>query len=280
MVTNSQSVGPGAPRGWQAVLQRGIDTAAELSDLLAQKLGAAADPRAKLLRKRRWAFRLGLLFTAATAFWVGLTALLAVWSTPFWVLIITGVIAGVVAFPATLFFLRYRWLRAEPLPPQRAVLRLPPRGSGARQSMASLVAAERGLFSLLSVIQRGQMLPADEIVEVTAAANRTAMALSATASEVVSMELAARSVPQSRAHLVPTIQSLSAKLDAGVRQYGEIATAAAQLVSAVNGGPVSRSGAAVSSTSEQYYRDELVAATDRLAGWAQAFDELGRIRSA
>jgi hypothetical protein len=36
----------------------------------------------------------------------------------------------------------------------------------------------------------------------------------------------------------------------------------------------------VSSTSEQYYRDELVAATDRLAGWAQAFDELGRLRSA
>ena len=30
----------------------------------------------------------------------------------------------------------------------------------------------------------------------------------------------------------------------------------------------------------QRYRDELVNATDRLAGWAQAFDELGRLRGA
>ncbi len=30
--------------------QRGIDTAAELSDVLAQKLSSAADPRAKQLR--------------------------------------------------------------------------------------------------------------------------------------------------------------------------------------------------------------------------------------
>ena len=85
---NAQSAGrPGETRGWQAVLQRGIDTAAELSDLVARRLGAAADPRARLLRKRRWALRLGWLFAGAAAFWIGLTALLAAWSTPFWVLI-------------------------------------------------------------------------------------------------------------------------------------------------------------------------------------------------
>ncbi len=39
----AQSAGrPGETRGWQAVLQRGIDTAAEFSDLVTQRLGAAA----------------------------------------------------------------------------------------------------------------------------------------------------------------------------------------------------------------------------------------------
>ena len=32
--------------------------------------------------------------------------------------------------------------------------------------------------------------------------------------------------------------------------------------------------------SQQRYRDELVNATDRLIGWAQAFDELGQLRRA
>ena len=47
------------------MLQRGVDTAADLSGALAEKLSAAADPRAKLLRKRRWAARLGVFFTLA-----------------------------------------------------------------------------------------------------------------------------------------------------------------------------------------------------------------------
>ena len=273
---NAQSSGrPGETRGWQAVLQRSIDTAAELSDVVAQRLGAAADPRARLLRKRRWAVRLGWLFAGASAFWIGLTALLAAWSTPFWVLIITGPIAGGAAFLATLCFLRYRWLRREPLPPARTSRLLPPRGSAARRPMETLASAERGLYALLSVIQRGQLLPAAEIAEVTAAANVSAAALAGTAGEVVAMERAAGSVPQSRGHLAPTIKSYTAQLDAGVRQYADIATAAAQLVSAANSGAGS-----ARSMSEQRYRSELVAATDRLSAWAQAFDELGRLRHA
>jgi hypothetical protein len=59
-------------------------------------------------------------------------------------------------------------------------------------------------------------------------------------------------------------------LSAGVRQYNEMVTAAAQLVSSANGD----SGVALAS-SQQRYRAELVGATDRLLGWAQAFDELG-----
>jgi len=257
------------------LLQRGIDTAAELSEVLARKLDAVADPRAKLLRKRRWALRLGLLFTAGTLFWVGVTALLAVWSTPWWALLITGIIAGVTAFPAVLLLFRYRWLRGEPLPPQRSVRGLPPRTSSAYGPMSTLASAERGLFSLLGVIERGQLLPADELVEVTASANRTASALAGTAGDIVSMELAGASAPQSRAHLAPTIAAYTAQLHTGVRQYNEIVTAAAQLVSAANGGPRSQA-----STAAQRYRHELVSATDRLTAWAQAFDELGRLRQA
>ena len=267
----------GRPEAWRSLAQRGVDTAAEWSDLLAEKLNAAADPRAKLLRKRRWALRLGFFFTLSCVFWVGVTALVASWNTPVWALFIPSPIAVGAGFLATLAFLRYRWLRREPLPPRRsrAAHRLPPWGSAARQPMAALAASERGLFSLLGVMERGRMLPADELRELTAAANHTAATMAATANEVVSMEKAMNSAPQSRAHLAPTVNAFTTQLDHGARQYNEMVTAAAQLVSAANTGPMSSSP-----MSQQRYRDELVNATDRLAGWAQAFDELGRLRRA
>ena len=53
------------PEAWRSLVQRGVDTAAELSDVLAQKLSMAADPRAKQLRKRKWALRLGLFFSVS-----------------------------------------------------------------------------------------------------------------------------------------------------------------------------------------------------------------------
>lgn len=265
------------PQAWRSLAQRGVDAAAEWSDVLAERLNAAADPRAKLLRKRRWALRLALFFTVSCVFWVGVTGLLASWSTPVWALFIPAPIAAGAAFLATLAFLRYRWLRREPLPPQRsrAARRLPPWGSAARQPMASLAASERGLFSLLGVMQRGQLLPADELRELTAAANQTAATMAATANEVVSMERAIRAAPQSGAHLAPTIEAFTTQLHHGARQYSEMVTAAAQLVSAANAGPMSSSP-----LSQQRYRDELSNATDRLFGWAQAFDELGQLRGA
>lgn len=261
----------------QRGLQTGIDTAAEWSDVLAAKLNAVADPRAKLLRKRRWAMRLAVFFTVSCLFWIAVTALLAAWSTPWWALLIPAPIAAGAAFLATLCFLRYRWLKGEPLPPQRsrATRRLPPWGSAARQPMAALAASERGMSSLLGVMERGRMLPADELREVSAAANQTAATMAATANEIVSMEGAVRSAPQSRAHLAPTIAAFTAQLDHGARQYNEMVTAAAQLVSAANAGPMSSSP-----MSQQRFRDELSNATDRLIGWAQAFDELGHLRGA
>ena len=264
-------------RQWRSAMQRGVDTVSEYADVAAQKLSAAADPRARLLRKRRWALRLGLFFGFATVFWVAVTGLLATWSTPVWGLIITGVIAAGAAVPATLLLLRYRWLRREPLPPQRQVSgrRLPPHGSVARPSVSALGASERGFHSLLGVMTRGNMLPPEEIRELSEAADRTAATMAATAAEVVSMERAAIETPHSQSYLAPTINAFTAQLNAGVRQYNEMVTAAAQLVSAANTGAMSSSP-----MSQQRYRNELAGATDRLMGWAQAFDELGQLRRA
>ncbi|MGH3966859.1 MAG: phage shock envelope stress response protein PspM [Mycobacterium sp.] len=262
-------MGAGQPR---TLLQRGFDFAGELSDFVARKISAAADPRARLLRRRRRALRWSLIFGAGCLFWAAVTAGLAAWGWFALLLEITGLIAVVQAFAAMWLLLRYRWLRAEPLPVQRSAntRRLPPPGSAARPAMFALGASERGFFSLLGVIERGNMLPTDEIGDLTAAANRTTAAMAATAAEVVSMERAAASTPQSRAYLAPTINAFTTQLSTGVRQYNEMVTAAAQLVSSAN------ADAALSSpVSRQRYRDELVGATDRLIGWAQAFDELG-----
>jgi len=259
------------------LLQRGVDTAAEFADVLAQKLNAVADPRAKLLRKRKWALRLAVFFTTACLFFVFVTGVLASWSTPVWALFIPAPIAVGAGFLATLAFLRYRWLCKEPLPPPRSRItrKLPPWGSAARQPMAALAASERGLFSLISVMERGKMLPQDELRELVAVANQSAATMAATAAEVVSMERAIANAPQSRAHLAPTINAFTAQLENGARQYNDMVTAAAQLVSAANNGPMSSSP-----MSQRRYRDELGNATDRLIGWAQAFDELGQLKRA
>lgn len=264
-------------RQWRSAMQRGVDTVSEYAGVAAEKLSAAADPRARLLRKRRWSLRLGLFFGFASVFWVLVTGLLATWSTPVWGLLITAVIAIGAAVPATLLLLRYRWLRGETLPPPRQVSgrRMPPHGSAARPSMSALGASERGMHSLLGVMERGNMLPPEEIRELTEAANRTAATMAATAGEVVSMERAAAQTPQSQSYLAPTINAFTAQLSAGVRQYNEMVTAAAQLVSAANTGSLSSSPMAA-----QRYRNELADATDRLTGWAQAFDELGQLRRA
>ncbi|MDD4867900.1 MAG: hypothetical protein PHQ28_12530, partial [Mycobacterium sp.] len=231
---------------------------------------AAADPRARLLRRRRRALRWGLVFTAGCLFWAAVTVLLAAWGWFALLLQITGFIAVVQAIPATLLLLRYRWLRSEPLPESRpaGARRLPPPGSAARPAMHSLAMSERGLTALLGVLQRGAILPTAEIRDLSAAVHGTATALATTAAQVVSMERAARYSESSRAYLAPTINALSAQLSAGVRQYNQMVAAAAQLVSSANG-----DGAAA----QQRYRAELTRATDRLVGWAQAFDELGGV---
>lgn len=264
------AVKAGQRRPWRSLLQRGVDTAGDVADLVAQKISVAIDPRARLLRRRRRALRWGLVFTAGCLLWGLVTALLAAWGWFTSLLVITGTIAVTQAIPATLLLLRYRWLRSEPLPVRRpaSVRRLPPPGSAARPAMSALGASERGFFSLLGVMERGAMLPADEIRDLTAAANQTSAAMVATAAEVVSMERAVQCSAASRSYLVPTINAFTAQLSTGVRQYNEMVTAAAQLVSSAN-------GAGGAGPGQQRYREELAGATDRLVAWAQAFDELG-----
>jgi hypothetical protein len=256
-------------QAWRSTLQRGLDAASEFAEIAAERLSAAADPRARLIRKRRWSLRLGLFFVVSSVFWVLVTALLATWSTPAWALPIPGALAAGAAALATLLLLRYRWLRGEPLPAPRprAVRRLPPFDSAAREPMAALASAERGMFSLLGVIERANLLPPTEIREVTDAANQVAATMSATAADVVSMEKTARLSPHSQSYLGHTIDAFAVQLNQGVQQYNEMVTAAAQLVSTSD-----------SPMAHRQYREQLVSATDRLLGWAYAFDELGRVR--
>jgi hypothetical protein len=133
----------------RTLLQHALDTAAELSGLVAHKISAATDPRARLLRRRRRALRWGLIFGAGSLFWAVVTALLAAWGWFALLLETTGLIAVLQAFAATLLLLRYRWLRAEPLPVRRpaGARRLPPPGSAAPPAMFAPGASERGLFS-------------------------------------------------------------------------------------------------------------------------------------
>ncbi|MCV7316672.1 hypothetical protein H7J77_14130 [Mycolicibacillus parakoreensis] len=251
--------------GGPTVARRAVAALIEAADLVAHKVGVAAEPRARQLRRRRRALRWGLIATVTCVFWALATAVFASWTTPVWVLIITSAIAAGAAIPATLLLLRYRWLRSLPLPAARPspARRLPPPGSAARPAMWALGASERGLFSLLGVLERGQLLPDSEIRQLKDAATGTAATMAATASEVVSMEKALNASPYSRDHLTPTINAFTAQLGGGVRQYNEMVTAAAQLVSAADS-PMSR----------QRYHAELTGATDRLRSWAYAFDEL------
>lgn len=245
-----------------------------LLDAVMQRISAAFEPRARMVRRRRRALRWGAIFTAACLFWVSVTALLASWPTPVWVLLITGLTAAGAAGPATLLLLRYRWLRSVPLPaPRPGGHRLPPPGSAARPAMTALGSAERGLSSLLGVLRRARLLPDTELADLTAVADRAAATLAVTAGEVVSLEHAVAYAPESGRYLRPTIDAFAAQLAAGVRQYNQMVTAAAQLVAATDGG----AAPANSPMAQRQYRDELIGATERLLGWAQAFDELGRV---
>ena len=236
------------------------------------QISAAADPRARLLRRRRRALRWALIFGVGSVFWGVVTALLAAWGWFALLLEITGFVAAVRRFPRRCCCFRYHWLRVGAV--ARAAARQRPPAAAARFGRATRdVCAGRFRTRLLLVVgcdrarrhvaagrdprldSRGQPdFRGDGGDRYRGGVDGAGGAYS----------------ESSRSYLVPTINAFTAQLSAGVRQYNEMVTAAAQLVSSVNGearrGPGRR---------QQRYRAELVDATDRLVGWAQAFDELG-----
>ena len=138
--------------------------------------------------------------------------------------------------PAALLFLRYRWLRAEPLPRERSDgdRRLPPSGRPRGRRCPRWAPPARIWWSLIGVIERGGLLPADEVGEVRRGGAPVGGGHGRDRRQVVSMERAAGASPQARAHLAPH-QRVHRAAVAGVRQYNEMVTAAAHLVSAANG---------------------------------------------
>ena len=115
------------------------------------------------LRRRRRALRWGLFFSVGCVFWGAVTAICwrrgagsrCCWRSPA-DRGRRGDDRDTVAAPLPL-------AEAEPLPAQRPanIRRLPPPGSAARPAMYALGASERGFFSLLGVMERGNMLPDD-----------------------------------------------------------------------------------------------------------------------
>src|SRR6202012_3900596 len=124
-----------------------------------------------------------LIFSAGCVFWGVVTAILAAWGWFALLLEITGGVAVVPGMAAPLLLIGHRGMKADPPPAQRPtnIRRLPPPSSAARPAMYALGASERGFFSLVGVMERGNMLPDTEISDLTAAARKSSAAMAATA---------------------------------------------------------------------------------------------------
>lgn len=141
--------------------------------------------------------------------------------------------------------------------------RLPGRGSAAHEPMQRLGAAEAALYDLmaqLSAAHDGPSVPQDVVDEAWRTATETAGRLRAVAAKIEAVEIAAtHTPPQERPGLEVGVHGLLAHLERGLEGYRELIAAAGHLVLAGTQEPVP---------------DELVDATDRLAGLAAALREL------
>ena len=174
--------------------------------------------------------------------------------------------AGVVVFRA-----RRRPAAVAPAEPRPAVpapnrSRLPGKKSAARVPMQRLAEAETALRELLAQlgaawdIGSGPSVPGDVVDDAWRTATETAGRLRAIAARVQAVEAAVAHAPaDQRAALEDGAHSLLAHLDRGLDGYRELIAAAGQLVLADTRDPLT---------------DELVEATDHLAGLAAALSEL------
>lgn len=235
-----------------------------------------ADPRERELRRRRRARRrsigLGTVSGLTTAGAFGLVIL----SAPAWAVVVLGGGAVALVTGAALSTRRYLRLRRAPLPLAGYLPRKLPSGrSAARPAMARLARAERALHEVAGQIARSRRLPADELEDLIATAGSGAAALTALAADIATMEGAVRVLGGGAAQLADaadvhrlgeTLQSIVARLDAGVVEYEQVVAAAARVLA------VDETGAL------RYEFDGIVAdlrqAADRMDGWAQALTEL------
>ena len=152
---------------------------------------------------------------------------------------------------------------ADPAPALTSLPRLPGRKSAAREPMERLAEAEavlRDLMAQLSGSTAGPSAPQNVVDHAARIAGETAHRLRALAAKVEAIEAAVRHAPAARrAGLEEGARSLLRHLDQGIEGYRELIAAAGHLVLAGTPDPVP---------------DELIEATDHLAGLASALREL------
>jgi hypothetical protein len=141
---------------------------------------------------------------------------------------------------------------------------LPPKGSAAREPMQRLAEAEKALTQVLAQLSGAAGMPASVPVESVAQAQATgaeaATALRAVAAQLVAVELARdHAPPLERGPLVEGVARLREQLDEGLDGYRSLVAAAGRVVAASSApGP----------------KQDLMNATDHLAGLAVALREL------
>ncbi|HEX6356605.1 phage shock envelope stress response protein PspM [Actinophytocola sp.] len=141
--------------------------------------------------------------------------------------------------------------------------RLPRRGSAAREPMRRLTEAETALAELLRRLgdsSDGPPVPSDVVEDTWRVATDTATSLRAVAARLEAIELVVEQAPESRrTEFEVGAGGLRKRLDQGIDGYRE-------LIGAV--------GRVLLASTPSLAEDELVEATERLSGLAEALDEL------
>ncbi|WP_305094758.1 hypothetical protein [Prescottella sp. R16] len=249
-----------------------VDAQSVLRDVrgtVAETVRRWSDPRERALRKRRRARRRATRFGVASGAGAVGTVTLAVASAPDWAVVATGGTAALFAVPAVLAVGTYRRLTAAPLPASAAARPpLPPAGSVARAPMERLAQAEHSLDRLSAVLGRSALVDVAELDHTGETARTAAAALRAVATDVVALEDAARSTHAAAPHLDRSIRAAVARLDDGVAQFEGLVTVAAKMTAPAQ---------SPSYTLLDRQREELLSASERLEGWADALGEVGEI---
>ncbi|MGV8870885.1 MAG: phage shock envelope stress response protein PspM [Rhodococcus sp. (in: high G+C Gram-positive bacteria)] len=233
--------------------------------------GRRKDPRAKHLKKIRRARRRGIRFGAASTTTAVGTAGMALLSAPEWTLFVGGGGTALMAVPAVFAVSRFRRLRSQPVPVGIPAKRTAPqRGSAAYESMMRLAGAEQSLFELLGILARSETIGSDEVEDMISVASGAARGLEGVAVDIAALERAGAASAATREHLRSGIGTAAVELATGVDQYEGLVAAAARMT-----GPAGFA----STAAMESHRSELLSATDRLQGWAEALTELDQIRA-